>query len=220
MTIQIETEELVSDDNHLVLEGVSWETYESLLRDFEATGQRKRVTYDDGRMVIVSPLPKHEKWKSLLGGFVEAIADARDIPISTFGSTTWKRKRKKKGLEPDECFYIQKESIVRGRMDIDLKRDPPPDLAIEVDLRPYLRNKLNVYAGLGISEVWCFDGIELEMFVLQADGEYQQVQSSGAMPFLKPDDLKRFLDLFTQMDQNSLMRKVREWARELPKAQR
>lgn len=213
MTIAAETE-LISDDNHLVIEGVSWETYESLLRDFEMTGQRKRVTYDDGRMVIVSPLPRHEKWKSLVGRIVEAIADARDIPISTFGSTTWKRKRKKKGLEPDDCFYIQNEAAVRGRMDLDLKRDPPPDLAVEVDLRPYLINKLNVYAGLGIHEVWCYDGTALQMFVLQKTGEYEQVESSAALPFVRPADIERFLGKFIQTDQNSLMRAVREWARE------
>jgi Uma2 family endonuclease len=217
MTLAIDTEiELVSDDNHLVLEGVSWETYESLLRDFEATGQRKRVTYDDGRMVIVSPLFKHELWKSLLGQFVEAICDQRDIPIITAGSTTWKRKRKKKGLEPDECFYIQHEKVMRGRLEVDLKKDPPPDLAIEVDLRAYLMNKLNVYAGLGIPEAWGYDGFELGMFVLQKNGEYQQVNRSAALPFLTPADLKRFLDLFTQMDQNSILRAVSKWAKELP----
>src|SRR5712671_5095562 len=96
----------------IVMDGVSWETYESLVRDFEASGQHKRVTYDRGRMVIVSLLPKHEKWKSLLGRFVEAIADEHGVPISTFGSTTWKRKDTLRGLEPDECFYIQHEAQV------------------------------------------------------------------------------------------------------------
>jgi Uma2 family endonuclease len=215
MTIAIDTEiELISDENHQVLEGVSWETYESLLRDFEVTGQRKRVTYDDGRMVIVSPLYKHEVWKSLLHGMVGAICDERDIPICSAGSTTWKRKRKKKGLEPDECFYIQHEKVMRGRLEVDLKKDPPPDLAIEVDLRPYLKNKLNVYAGLAILEVWCFDGFEVEMFILQEDA-YEKVNASAALPFLRPADLKRFLDLFTKMDQNSLLREVRKWSRKL-----
>jgi Uma2 family endonuclease len=216
MTLELETA-LVGDESHIVLEGVSWETYESILRDFEATGQRKRVTYNDGLLVIVSPIQKHEKWKSLLGCFIEAMADELDIPISTFGSTTWKRRKKKRGLEPNECFYIQNEAKVRGRMDVDLKKDPPPDLAIEVDLRPYLKNKLDVYAGLGVREVWCFDGLDLEMYVLRASGEYELVESSAAMPFLKPSDLKRFLDLFAQTDQNSLLRAVRKWARELPR---
>ena len=94
MTLELETE-LKSDESHQVIDGVSWETYESLLRDFEVTGQRKRISYNEGRMVIVSPLFKHERWIKLLGRFVEAITDERDIPIVSAGSTTWKRKQKK-----------------------------------------------------------------------------------------------------------------------------
>src|SRR5262245_53805422 len=134
MTVAVHNEHDLND-RPVVLDGVSWETYESFLRDLEDSGQHKRVTYDRGRMVIVSPLPKHEKWKSLLGRFVEAIADERGIPISTYGSTTWKRKDRKRGLEPDECFYIQHEPQMRGKLDIELPKDPPPDLCIEVDLR-------------------------------------------------------------------------------------
>ena len=208
--------DLVSDESHMVIDDVSWETYESLLRDFETSGQHKRITYNQGRMVIVSPLLKHERWKLLLGRFVEVITDERDIPIVSAGSTTWKQSRKKKGLEPDECFYIQHEPAMRGRLEVDLKKDPPPDLAIEVDLRPYLVNKLDVYAGLGIPEVWCFDGFEVEMFALQSDSGYQKVEKSVAMPFLTPADLKRFLDLVPQMNQNMVLRAVRKWARELP----
>ena len=126
MTLELEQElELTSDENHIVLEDVSWETYESLLHDFEVSGQCKRITYNDGRMVIVSPLFKHEKWKLMLGQFVRAITEERDIDVVAGGSTTWRRKRKKKGLEPDECFYIQNAAKVERRLDLDLKKDPP-----------------------------------------------------------------------------------------------
>ena len=199
-----------------LLEGVSWQTYESLLRDVEESKQNVRITYDDGRMSIVSPLPKHEKWKALIGRFVEAIADEKKIPISTFGSTTWKRRDRRKGLEPDECFYIQKEPQVRGQLEFDLRRDPPPDLAIEVDIRRHAVDRLTVYAGLGINEVWTYDGIALETFVLnQATREFDREVFSAAIPLLKPADLKQFLDLFGSTDQNSLIRIVREWTRKL-----
>ena len=102
---------------------------------------------------------------------------------------------------------------MNGRLEVDLKRDPPPDLAIEVDLRPYLMNKLVVYAGLGIPEVWCYDGIEVEMFVLQTDGNYSKVENSAALPFRTAADLKRFLDLVSEMKEHALIREVRKWAR-------
>jgi len=198
----------------LVLEGVSWETYESLINDLEDAGQHVRMTYDEGRMCLVSALPKHEKWKSLIGRFVEAIADERDIPISTFGSTTWKRRDRKKGLEPDECFYVQRELQVRGKLDFDLRRDPPPDLAIEVDIRRHPVDRFAVYAGLGIPEIWNFNGKTIETFVLsECTGKYHLAETSVAFPFLKPADLKQFLDRYSSTDQNSLMREVRAWTR-------
>jgi len=216
MTLELEQElELRSDENHLVLEHVSWETYESLLHDFEVSGQRKRITYNDGTMVIVSPLFKHEKWKKMLGAFVEAFTEEREVDIVSAGSTTWRRKRKKKGLEPDECFYIQNAGKVECRLEIDLKKDPPPDLAIEVDLRPYLMNKLEVYAGLGIPEVWCFDGLDFEIHALQKDSTYVKVNSSVSLPFVAAGDLKRFLERVTEVKERVLLREVRKWAREL-----
>lgn len=199
----------------IVLEGVSWETYESLLRDLDEAGQHKRITYDQGRMAIVSPLPRHEKWKSLLGCFVEAIADARQIPVSTYGQTTWKRKAKRRGLEADECFYIQHELQMRGKLDIDLKQDPPPDLCIEIDLRRTPIDKLAVYAGLEVPEIWHMSRGRIEVALLQADKSYRDSQGSAAFPFLKPADLKQFLDRFGETDQNSLLRQVREWAKTL-----
>src|SRR5207247_10687226 len=105
--------------------------------------------------------------------------------------------------------------VMRARFDTDLKDDPAPDLAIEVDLRPYLKNKLEVYAGLGIPEVWCFDGFEVETFVLQANGTYLKTERSAALPFLKPSDLKQFLDRAGKMPQRKLMLEVRKWARGL-----
>lgn len=214
MTIAVRSDH-TQEPQPLVIDGVSWETYEHLLEDVESSGQHIRITYDMGRMTVVSPLPKHEKWKSLLGRFVEAIADERDIPISTFGSTTWKHHDKLKGLEADECFYIQHESQVRGKLEFALAQgDPPPDLAIEVDVRPSGVDRRDVYATLGVNEIWEFDGEKITAIVL-SQGRYVASEFSAALPFLRPSDLKQFLDLFGTTDQNSIIRAVREWTRKL-----
>lgn len=199
----------------ILFENVSWETYESLLRDLEDAHQNLRITYDEGRMVVMSPPPKQERWKSLLGRFVEAIADEKNVPISTFGSTTWKRRDKRRGLEADECFYVQHEPQVRGKLDFNLKRDPPPDLAIEIDLCRHPLDRPSVYAALGVPEVWRFDGEKIEVLLLEPDGKYRSSETSAAFPFLRPAELKQFLDLFGTTDQNSLLRTVRAWARTL-----
>jgi Uma2 family endonuclease len=217
MTTVARADEELEDDQTFTLDGVSWETYESLLNDLDNSGQHKRVIYDRGRMAILSPLPKHEKWKSLLGCFVEAIAEGREVPISTYGQTTWKRRDLQRGLEPDECFYIQHEPQMRGKLEIDLMYDPPPDLCIEVDLRRGDIDKPGVYGALGIGEVWHLRNGEIEVLVLEKAGTYRRSDFSAAFPFLRLAELKQFLDQFGQRDQTSLVRLVREWAKTLAK---
>jgi hypothetical protein len=97
----------------IAIDDVSWELYEMLLRETEE--QHIRITYDRGRMTLMSPLPIHQKTKGLAGRLVEMATFELDIPISSFGSATWKRQDLAKGLEPDECYYIQSEPLVHGR---------------------------------------------------------------------------------------------------------
>ena len=108
------------------------------------------LTYDEGVLELMSPLPKHERQSYLLGRLIQMFAFFRNIQISGFGSTTWRSQLAAKGLEADECFYIRSEPKIRGRFDIDLSKDPPPDLAIEVDLSRSTLDKERVYAALKI----------------------------------------------------------------------
>ncbi len=147
------------DPDHLVLEEVSWAFYQRFLREI---GDRTlRVTYNDGRMEIMSPLPEHEKPSRAIAMFVGLFTMELLIPIATLGSTTFRSKKKAKGLEPDECFYIQNERLIRGKNRLDLRRDPPPDLALEMEVTNRAVPKLPIYAALGVPEVWRYDGREL-----------------------------------------------------------
>jgi Uma2 family endonuclease len=197
------------------LEDVSWDYYEATLR--ETTSQRLRVTYDQGRMVIMSPLPRHERAKKLLGRMVEALSVAREIPLGSLGSTTWRRQDLLKGLEPDECYYVANEPLIRGRFDLDLKKDPPPDLVIEVDITHHPMDRLSIYASLGVPEVWHYDGERLQALRLQ-QGKYEAVENSLAFPFLKVGELERFLELSLEMSETKLIITFVEWVRTLPKS--
>src|SRR5256885_12262024 len=167
----------VPSEGGLILSNISWETYELLLQDVER--QNLRLTYDDGRLSIVSPLSKHENAKKLIAGMVEQLALELNIPMRRLGSTTWKRKDRRKGLEADECYYVQHELQVRGRHDIDLTRDPPPDLAIEVEITHHPLDRPSVYAALGVPEIWRYDGLHLTAHVLD-QGQYRPVGRSLA----------------------------------------
>ena len=140
----------------VLLTGVSWDLYEELLR---VVGDRPiRMSYDRGDLEIMSPLPKHEKWKKIIGWMVEVLSMELDIPMEPLGSTTFRRNVLAKGLEPDECYYIANEAAVRNKDEIDLKKDPPPDLAIEIELTHRSVNRERIYAGLGVPGLWRFDG--------------------------------------------------------------
>ena len=108
----------LDDIQHFVMDDASWELYERLLREI---GNRPiRITYDNGRMEMMSPLPEHEAPKKIIGGLIEMLCFQLRIPLICLGSTTFRRKIKAKGLEPDECYYIQNEPRIRGKKQINL----------------------------------------------------------------------------------------------------
>ena len=197
------------------LDGISWETYEHLLQDVE--GQNLRLTYDRGRLTIVSPTHRHDKLKTLIGRMIETLSDELEVDISSFGSATWKRSDLMSGLEPDECYYVQNEHKVYGKEQIDLSVDPPPDLAVEIDVTRHFTPRLPVYAALGIPEVWRFRGKELRALALR-EGTYVPVEMSLAFPMLRPADLEPFLAMRHAVKERLLIKRFREWLRTLPRA--
>ena len=195
-----------------MIENASWELYELLVRDL--SDQNVRITYDEGRMVLMSPLPIHEKIKKLAGRLVEVACLELDIAVSSFGSTTWKRQDLAKGLEADECYYIQNELAVRGRTDIDLKQDPPPDLAVEIDITHIPLDRPSVYAALGVGELWRFDGKRFHFVRRTKGGKYEPVAASKELPFMTPEVVDRFVALALAHETDGL-REFQKWLRAL-----
>jgi Uma2 family endonuclease len=189
---------------------ISWDVYEKLLH---AIGEGNlRLTYDNGELEIMSPLPEHEHIKSLIGRFVEALGEELDVPVRSLGSTTFKRKSLLKGLEPDECFYIKNEKLIRGKKQIDLKRDPPPDLVVEVDLSYSTLDKRAIYAVMRVPEIWSYGRGRLECLHLRR-GKYEKQEFSSAFPRLRPTAVVPFLKLLDELDDSTIGRRWREWVR-------
>jgi Uma2 family endonuclease len=195
-----------------VLRNISWETYEALLADLAE--EHVFLTYDEGTLEFMSPLPKHERDGHLLSRLIQAFTEVLDIPIAGFGRTTWRSKASKKGLEADECFYIRTELQVRGREDIELPKDPPPDLAIEVDLTRNTIDKERVYAGLKIGELWRYEDERLIVRTLQPDGQYIEVNESPNLPKLPLLEVQRFMKLRHGAGETAWIRGFRKWVEE------
>lgn len=197
----------------LLLHHVDWQTYTRLLFTF-AERPAVRLTYDRGDLEIMSPLPGHEFASHLLARFVDVLTEELGLPVLGGGSTTLRRRKKLRGLEPDECFWIANEAKVRGKHRLNFRVDPPPDLAIEVDVTRSSLNRMDIYAKLKVPELWRLDDEQtLFFYVLDADGEYQETSHSHCFPFVTPADLVKHLALITQLDHNAIVRQFRDWVR-------
>ncbi|MEG3955435.1 Uma2 family endonuclease [Microcoleus sp. herbarium2] len=200
-----------SQSSGILLTNISWKTYESLLN--ELTQQRGiRLTYDRGNLEIMTPLAPHEKYKKILGRFVESVSDELNVEICSLGSLTCRREDLARGLEPDQCYYIQNEDVVWDKEQIDLNQDPPPDLVVEIDVTSSSIDRLSLYASLGVPEVWRYDGNRLIIYQLEAQ-EYTERDVSPTFPFLSQFEMLRFLELRRTTKENALIRLFREWVR-------
>jgi Uma2 family endonuclease len=206
------TATLIQSPDRVILRHISWQTYQSLIRDFEQE-PALRLTYDRGTLEIRMPLDPHESFKKLLGRLIEAATEELDLEIRSLGSRTCDREDLAKGLEPDQCYYIQNEGRVRGVEQIDLTQLPPPDLAVEVDISSSSLNRFSIYAALKVPEVWRYDGRSLTIYRLQAV-EYEVSDCSIALPLLRAEDIVRFLELQPITGENSLVKQFRQWVRE------
>jgi Uma2 family endonuclease len=197
-----------SEEARIVLRGVGWDVYETLLHRLE--GQPIRLTYDRGDLELMSPSEEHEEFGNLLGRMVETVTEELRLPCIGAGSTTWRKRLKERGLEADECYYLESVPRIRGkRKTIDLAVDPPPDLAIEIEISRGSLDRMEIYAQLGVPEVWRFDGETLTTELLQADGAYHTSPMSRCFPFLDPADIVHWLK------QGEISEDHSEWGRQL-----
>jgi Uma2 family endonuclease len=195
----------------ITLENVSWELYEMLVRERDESGQHLKITYDRGTLIIMSPLPIHERVKKFLARLVETASMDRDFTIASYGSTTWKRKDVRAGTEPDECYYVGHEPDFDPHKYVNLRKYPAPDLAIEVDITSPSDRRLRVYAALKVKEVWVYDGDEVSIQKLKRGGRYEQIRVSRLLPFITAGDINRFVGIFITSGEMAAIRAVREW---------
>ena len=200
---------LLKPENTTLLMGIRWETYQALLLDL-AENPSKKLTYDQGTLEIITPLPEYEINKGFLGRLVQTTTELLGLEISILGSTTLSRKDLQKGVEPDECYYITNEELVRGKIKFDFNHDPPPDLAINIDITSSSLDRLTIYAALGIQEIWRFDGENLFIYCLQY-GNYQEQEKSNVLPILSRSVILNFLIRRGEKGENALLREFREW---------
>jgi Uma2 family endonuclease len=198
----------------LVLHDVTWESYEQLLEDlWDRPGVR--LTYDLGRLEIMTPLPEHEEYNRFVERIVDALGDELDLNVESRGSTTWKRSGAGKGTEPDSCFYVANALRIIGRRQIDLETDPPPDIVVEIDTTNESLSKFSIYASFGVPEIWRYDARRgcVAMYELRGTG-YVELSSSRSFPILTAAVLTKAIEQSKSQGQKAALSAFRRWIRD------
>jgi Uma2 family endonuclease len=202
---------IVQPGQCLQVEDVSWKEFEAILDEL-GDHRACRIAYSDGVLEIRMPSPKHERAKVLIGDMVKILLEELDIDNECFGSSTFKRQDMAKGIEPDDCFYIEHQAQMIGKDQINLALDPPPDLAIEVDVTS--KTGLEAYQALGVPELWRFEEGQLKISVLQ-QGQYQESDISPHFPdFAIAQIITQFIKLSQTEGRSQTLKLFRQWVRE------
>lgn len=140
------------------------------------------------------------------------IADELALDSESYGSAVWRDRLQMAGLELDNCFYFQNEPAVRGRTDLDLRQDPPPDLALEIDIPNKSLDRFPIYAWLRVPELWCYDDGDLKIYHLQS-GDYGEAEGSLALPQLPVLELPQIIEAHRSQGRRALRQAIRQRAR-------
>jgi Uma2 family endonuclease len=171
--------EVLEEDQRFVIYGVPWLAYVAM-RDALEDQPGLRMTYLEGTLELMSPSKKHEEFKKLIARLVEAYAEEMDLNLNGYGNMNLRKKAKKRGLEPDECYSLGRPGKV-------------PDIAIEVVLTSGVVNKMSVYEGLSVPEVWVWEAGAFSILRLTERG-YEARPRSEVLPDLDLDFLASFVE--------------------------
>ena len=198
----------------LVIHQTGWEDYERLLEDL-ADRPRLRVSYDCGKLEIMTPLPEHEAFARFIDDVVRVLAEELVLTLEKRGSATWKTRRLAKGVEPDACYYVANAHRIIGKREIDLESDPPPDLVVEVDVTNESLTKFPIYAALSVREIWRYDGKTAQFYELAGDG-YREISESPSLVGMTPAMLADALERSKTQGQTAALQTFRQHWRRSP----
>ena len=209
------TKTLLLPEQRTVLNQVSWQTFINLLNDL-GDNRVIRLYYDQGVLEIMTPLGEHENNNRFIECLIGVIADELNLNLKRFGSLTLKREELLKGAEPDSCYYLENEPLVRHKQNINLESDPPPDLVLEIDITSSSLDKQTIYAAFEIPELWRYNGQELEVFVLDKTTQsYQKSIQSLHFPWLPLEVIPQYIRQSLRDGETATLKSFRTWVRKL-----
>ena len=202
---------IVQPGQQLLLKNISWQQFETILEEL-GEGRAARLSYSNGWLEIMVPLPEHEKDKEIIGDLVKILLEELGIDFEPLGSTTFKSELMTQAVEPDACFYIENHQAVIGKTRIDLTVDPPPDLAIEIDITS--RTKFENYQRLGVPELWRWTRRGLQINRLQEETYVESNISSNFSGIPIIELINRTVQQNLSVGRSQAIREFKRWVKE------
>jgi len=199
-------------ETRTLLRNLSWQTFKVMLAEM-GTQRHNRIAYESGTVEIMTPLMPHENSNRMIEVFIGVMCEELGLELKRTGSLTLTRDDLERGGEPDSSYYLQNESLVRNKDNIDLAIDPHPDLVLEVEYSRSAINKLTLYASMGIPEVWRFNGNLLQVYTL-AEGQYTEVELSPTFNPIPVKAMTGFLQQVTTKGEIAVTREFRTWVKQ------
>lgn len=198
-------------DERRIIHGATWQEYQELMDEL---GEHRRtlISFFDGVLEIMPTSHRHEHYKESIARFVWILAEELELNVEPNGSATLQLEALRSGIEPDTSFFIRHSQYMVGKETHNLLEDPPPDLAVEIDVSRPRYNKKEIYARLGVPELWQYDGHTFKILELVGDA-YVEVESSATFPFIQTGDLAAFLERGKTESSFVILKSFREWVR-------
>jgi Uma2 family endonuclease len=168
-----------------------------------------RMTYHQGTLEMMAPSKRHEHFGYFLGRLIDVWTEERNIDVQSCRTMTFRREDLQCGFEPDNCYYIAHEAAIRNKDELDLSFDPPPDLAVEIDLSGSALDNLEIYAAFRVPEVWRYDGENLFIHLLGADGKYEASPNCNCLPGLPIREIEDLMQKLGSASDTELIRQFR-----------
>ncbi len=207
----------IPPDTRVVIAGVPWEFYASLVGAVRK-GASCRIAFDGKDIELMTVGPFHDLLKTYIDAFVSIVAEELTIDCQSVGSTTWKRKKIKRGVESDLCYYFDPAKInacsrSAARRSNSVKDYPNPDLAVEIDLSPSKIDRPGIYAALKVPEFWRVRRGSVSIERLVTPGTYIAAEKSQFLP-IRPEEVARWIWDEDEPGRPSWKRRLRDWVRD------
>ena len=217
MSAAIANPPLADDEQRIVLNVRSYPAYVAISDAIpERSGLRTR--YIDGRLTLLTVSRRHDWLAEAIGRLVIAVADGMEIEWETAGQANFRSESVNVGVEADKTFYLREHAVImRGPVDIDLTTQPPPDLAVEVEVTHGADDSMRIYGRLGVPEVWRYRAATQTMtfWRLTAEGIYEPTIASVSLAPLMPVDVADQLRLAEHLGSSRWGTRLTAWVRDV-----